>query len=536
MIRVFTARSGAPTATVDGVALHSAYDPEREARRFVSDALAGETPSTVIVLGEGLGHVTDAVRAHSPAARVLSLLYTAEIPPAGPPWGEPSWRPDCGEAPGPWLRARLTDFDVEGLRVIEWPPSARLFPEVSRAANEAVRQVAQELNGSLVTTVGMGRLWIRNTMANLLGLEAPVVGRPCGERRAVVIAASGPSLEEAVRPLRDNRAACDLWALPSSCALLEEAGLSPDLVVMTDPGFYSLYHLWHARLRCPLAMPLSAARGSWALGGPTRRGPYLLAQPSFFETAALRRLGIPVPGVAPHGTVASTAIDLALAATSGPVVLAGLDMSARDIRAHARPNAFDTLLHIEATRVRPHASQLFERAALQRMEPLAGAPDYRVSPALRVYAGWLDEAGAARPGRLFRLHPTPVSLGGMRGIRVGELPGVLNGGDGGPGGALRPVEGYPPRAARRAIALELIDEWTRTVTSGDFPLATDPGLPETAATGLAICATIEPRALLDARRRERRGDAAGAAAARRAMIDGTVAFLARLGDRIRGAA
>src|SRR5208282_3958810 len=139
MIELFTARSGAPSVKVDGVAMHSPYDPAREAERFVQESLGDENPSTVIVLGECVGHIVRAVARLKPGASLLAAVYSPGIAQAAP---------------------------VQGVRT--WHPAARAFPEVSRAANEAVRQVVQELNGSFVTTVASGRRWLRNSLANFV--------------------------------------------------------------------------------------------------------------------------------------------------------------------------------------------------------------------------------------------------------------------------------------------------------------------------------------------------------------------------------
>src|SRR5208283_1238464 len=93
MIELFTARSGAPSMKVDGVAMHSPYDPAREAARFVQETFAADLPSTVIVLGDCCGHVTDAVALLRPDALVIAAVYSEEIARAAPPRGVVSWHP-----------------------------------------------------------------------------------------------------------------------------------------------------------------------------------------------------------------------------------------------------------------------------------------------------------------------------------------------------------------------------------------------------------------------------------------------------------
>ncbi len=186
---------------------------------------------------------------------------------------------------------------------------------------------------------------------------------------------------------------------------------------MTDPGFYSMHHLHFAPPPCPLAMPLSR-RGRVggcpdAATGGRGASDLFLGQPAVFEKELLDAAGVSAPLIPPHGTVAATAIQLALASTSAAVIIAGLDMGSRDLLSHARPNAFDSLLLMEASRLKPHTSLLFQRAAT--LGSLSGKRGnfLRVSPALRTYAGWFDSGLAAAKGRVHRLMPSAVPLAGM---------------------------------------------------------------------------------------------------------------------------
>jgi hypothetical protein len=539
MIEAFSSRTGAPTVRIDGVALHSPYDPVREADRFVASAIGPEPPSTILVLGEGLGYVSQAaVRLH-PRARVLSVSYSGDLPTGAGTGSVASWSPGSTGTIGDFLRARLGELDIEGLRVVEWPPSARIFAALSLTANEAVRQVVQELNGSFAASVGLGRSWIRNSVANFLALGGYLTGSLCDPARPILIVAPGPSLEQSARCLVENRARFELWALPSSCAFLRDAGLGPDLVVMTDPGFYAVHHLHFAPPGCPIAMPLSAARGTWDLQGKGVRGAYLIAQPVAFEQALLAAAGIDAPLLAPHGTVAATALDLALRSTAGPVIFAGLDMCMRDVLSHARPNAFDALLMAVSGRLAPHEGLCHGRAAAQHAERLPGAPGYRISPPLKTYAGWFHAAAGSGTGRVFRLLSSPVAMAGMIDIRPDGLGSLLDGlPSTSPGCGLRPASPYPSDSVRTAIVRRLLDGWAGGLAGLQADLER-PGW-EAALSGspeaFSLASTIAPRQLVEARRRDRLGDAEGSVAARAAMLAECVGFLRRLGGRSADAA
>ena len=540
MIELFTARSGAPSLRVDGRALHSPYDPAQEAERFVGQG-EGVAPSAVVLLGEALGYAAGSLHTRFPDARLILVYYAKEIFDVSAPAAGISWHPGLDISLPQFLRRHVGELDLEGLQVLEWPASARLFPDISIAANQAVHQVVQELNGSFLTTMRAGRLWIRNSIANYLALETALVGAPCPAHRPVIVAASGPTLEEAAPLIARFRSRIDLWALPSSCRALRSAGLEPDLVVLTDPGFYAMQHLRFAGVSCPLAMPLSAARGSWSIPAAGARGlpAYLLAQPGFFETPLLHSLGIDAPVVLPHGTVAATAIDLALAFCQAPVIVAGLDMCSRDLATHARPGEFDQLLQIAATRLAPHTSLIFARAETQRLQKAPAAETVRVSPSLRTYAGWFSERTQERADRVFRLLPSAIPLDGMESVDEHSLERLLAAGTGPQGGTpLRPWQRLPSHEQRRTVVAGLLEGWKDQLSTTLAAVKRSRGLTAIAErpTVLALAYHVEPQLLIEARRQARRGDPAGALAKASDMLLGCIDFLDGLASRARGGA
>lgn len=538
MIEAFTARSGAPSLKVDGVSFHSPYDPRKEAARFVAENLGGDPPATVIVLGEGLGYVSEAAQAACPAARVIRVFYSTQVHDASAP-GVPRWHPASGLPLIDFLRRELGELDAEGLRVIEWAPAAQLFPQVAREAREAVRQVAQELGGSFATIASAGRLWMRNSVCNFLGIERPLGGAPCGADRPVLIAASGPTLEDALPLIREMRAAMDVWALPSACAALQASGVAPDLVVMTDPGYYAMHHLHFDAPGCPIAMPLSAARGAWDLR-PSRGGTtptFLLAEPVFHERALLGAAGIAAPLIPPHGTVSATALELALTFTRAPVIISGLDMCSLDIRSHARPNAFDRLLQLQADRCHPHYGLWYGRSIQLHDAPLTRLNGVRATPAMRTYAGWFGAMPASRSQRIFRLLPSPVPIPGLRSLDRAGLKTLLHGFGSAPSAApWRLLVDFPRLPQRRNKVQGILAEW-RTVLADPRPLMAQINMPlalDQMPLALALPCMIEPRGLIECRKRLRVRDDAGARRAAEQILENCRRFIDALARKSLG--
>jgi hypothetical protein len=540
MLEITRSRTGQPTATLDGIRLHSLYDPVKEAERFAAGASAGRSPGTILLLGAGLGYLISALKAAHPLARLIPVFYSREISSRCAARPDPCWDPDAPTSLDVFLRRQIAELDTGGLLVLEWPASARMYPRLSAGANRAVRQLLQEHRGSLVTTMAAGRQWLSNAFINAVALDSFVDLNPRAPRLPIVIAASGPSLERAVPLLRALRRRLYLWALPSAVPCLSNSGLIPDLVVVTDPSYFALYHLHAAYAQpaqqaapgreLPLAMPLSAATGAWRLGCPV----YPLCQGSFFESDLLALAGLSAPVIPPQGTVAATALELGLRVGKDAVVLAGLDLCHLDIRSHARPNAFEAFLAGQACRLSPLFGQLFTRSLDQAPEEQrAGEKSCRTGLALRTYGGHL--AGKSAAGRLYRLHPSIIPLNGMSDLDASGLEALLSAGahDADSPQFLR-RKAAPPRRTRIRRALELLSGYEARLQ----PAAEEAILPALSADSLALSLayTIAPARLAKVGRLRRRGECGAADSEARELLQDSRRFLRDLAARLRGGA
>jgi hypothetical protein len=463
MLEVVSSRSGQPTARIKGTHLHSPYDPEKEARRFIRESIKQPNPSTVLLLGVGLGYLyREVVRSFPNAAVVLVFYHEAVCKSftAAPPTGM-FWHPGQKGSLLQFLRSRIHELEAEGLAVVEWPASARVFPEVSLRANRALHQLYREIRGTLVTTAALGRRWLKNSLANFLGIEKifPPPYRGPG-RGPIVIAASGPSLQDGIGFLSAHRELIELWALPSSLNFLLSRGLLPDSVVLTDPSYYAFHHLRCAKDHgIHLTMPLSAARGSWRISARVS----LVNQETPVERTLLDRAGVAAPVVRAQGTVAATALLLALGRRRTPVIFMGLDFCYRDIISHVRPNNFENWLAPKSNRLVPLHHLIFALAAKQAP---AGQTGSRGTLALETYAGWFREAGNTTGKRIYRLNPSEVELPGIDTIDEAGLERLIHRGRSSPGSSTArrdeappALQGYPSRKRRTEIVSDVLAGW-----------------------------------------------------------------------------
>jgi len=470
MLNTIESKSGQKTVSINGVLLHSAYDPEKEARRFVTEAIGKKSPALIFLLGAGIGYVGKALKERFPEAKLICMYYSTPLYEQSFCRGEINWHPQAGTDVADFLYARLSEPDLEGLEYIEWPPCGKSFSKLSGQVHKALHQVIRELNGSVVTTAGAGRLWIKNTFYNFLHLDNIMGGSPCTKTLPIVIMASGPSLEQSYPLVKKHRSNFSLWALPSALGYCRQHDILPDLVVVTDPGYYSAYHFYGSGLRrLRLAMPLSACRGLWTIQDSV----FLFAQDTFFERAVLASLGHRLPLVPSNGTVAGSALLLALAYSVQPVVLLGLDMCFKDVFSHARPAAFQELLYHSSLRTAPFLGGLYDRV-VGTAPPKGKNTTYRTSSAYATYAGWFSRLPAETRKRIFRVHPSPVDLPGIGSMDEIQLAKHFwprhNKSAHNPSIPLRP---YPAFRQRKTILASVLRNWLDSLNQelpAPFPL------------------------------------------------------------------
>ncbi len=108
-LEIFPSRSGAATARLGEVLLHSRFDPEQEARRF-AEGLADAR--CLVLIGPCLNHVGKILSECGKRPRILSIQLSAEF--RGREVHEPreAWYPDRGERIESFILSRLSARDL----------------------------------------------------------------------------------------------------------------------------------------------------------------------------------------------------------------------------------------------------------------------------------------------------------------------------------------------------------------------------------------------------------------------------------------
>jgi hypothetical protein len=124
-----------------------------------------------------------------------------------------------------------------------------------------------------------------------------------------------------------------------------------------------------------------------------------------WEKELLSGAGLPQLYIPENGTVSGSALEYALAVSTGPIIFAGLDFSYADIRSHVKPNGFDSFLSRNSSRLHPEYSDRYVRAVQQAPIRREGL---RLSRPLNTYREWFSARAAAESRTIYRLLPTSL--------------------------------------------------------------------------------------------------------------------------------
>ena len=401
----------APRAAALAAKLHSRYQPQAEADRYIEALNLRQDAGCFIVIEPGLGYLIGALKKFFPESRVVILHADNSFRGQGICPGIPAWYPDSDAGIQEFLESEIPE--TASVQIIEWKPAVRLFGDVYlglvRESSEFIKRAAAGRR----TGAAFGRRWVRNFFRNLMLLQNTLLYKAADV--PIVITGSGPGLEAALPQILACREGIFVIAASSSLPALAFGGITPDLVITTDGGGWALLHLYACFRKSPdlsarptmlarptvlarptmLAMTLTAAIPSQCSGNSVLP----MSDGSLWQNMALNAAGIPSVYIPQRGTVTASALDLAMVLGGADIFLAGVDLAVRGIQSHARPYGFDHLFFGAACRFRPVYSQLFMRSS-----------DIRSGGSHDIYAAWFNSRLASWPQRVFSLGSSNAAL------------------------------------------------------------------------------------------------------------------------------
>jgi len=244
-----TAKTGEPVPLfASGQALHSLYNPEREAERTQA-----EPAGFILFCGLGCGVQIKAFLNKNPRAfcaltesdyasfkQLLSLIdYTGLLSDNRlfllPPCTESSFESELTQT---YLPAVHGAFGCYILR-----PWKEHFKIQTATLSERINRALEKVRADFSVQVHFGKIWLRNIFFNLrlAGTIRPSYPQADTTRTALILGA-GPSLEKGMIPILEKRRQYVLFCTDTAFPVLQAYGITPEFYIALDPQHISYLH------------------------------------------------------------------------------------------------------------------------------------------------------------------------------------------------------------------------------------------------------------------------------------------------------
>jgi len=395
------------TASLDGITLHSRFDPVQEARRVAASV---PTDSTIVVLGGfGLGYVAEALLREAPNRPLViaeadgnTLERAASVRDIEPLFKKPLVKFVLGNGLrdiGNYLTGGAAGSKIF---LIIWRPSEQINPNWYNTLRQTVISIQKRREINASTLERFGRLWVRNLIANISilprALSLPLWEGKFKDIPALVVA-GGPSVEIILSELKDISKSHLIIVVDTAVSAVTRAGVKPDLIAAVDPQYWNTRHLdWCAKEagNCPV---LAEAATHPAVFRSLSGRPLLTK--TRFPLGTLLEDAAEIQGeLKSGGSVATTAWELARFLGCRPLSIVGLDLGFPGGRTHFSGSLSSERPYLYSKRTLPAEQSFFH--SLYSSSPYY-AKSYKNDNLLTnlqmdVYAGWFAEniAGSTR--------------------------------------------------------------------------------------------------------------------------------------------
>ena len=383
---VFTkSANGEATCSYNSIRLHSAYNPSREAERFVHSVSCDFNPKYILVTGAALSYCAIYFKKYFPLSILCAVQFSKDFSIAEKLWSKTFYTSDSDVPLSEQIYSFMGEEGIVSCFFTSWQPSEKAFPDENEYAWKQIKNAVVKSRNVLATRSFFAKRWVKNSMRFCLFAR-----KTCGIRKGsapVIICASGPSLESSLQYIKQYRNSFFLIAVSSAMYPLTANGIKPDLCVSTDGGYWAKHHLSHAFVgssEIPVALSAESACYAKIMDSLTILP---LDYGDGISETFLKKFSFESIKAYRNGTVSGTAVQLAMSLTTAPVFFCGLDLAPSKEYAHTQPNELEIFNMQSDNRLRPLETRIY--------------PSSLNSPSLNIYRSWF--ASSDFMGRVYRL-------------------------------------------------------------------------------------------------------------------------------------
>lgn len=404
-IRSIVARDGnkVPIVNLDNreIYIHSKFDPVREAKRLISEISTDKT-DLFIIFGFGFAyHIEELLNRMNDESVLLVLEMRPEM-----------------------IKKAITDRDLTGiladrrLNVIASPDedtiavilkgkssrrvsyithrgSFQTAPEYYSNLTRIIKSYLSSKDVNIATLSKFEKTWSANIARNiLLFVNSPGAGIFYDRFRGIpaLVIAAGPSLNNSMEFIRENREKAIIIAVDTSYKILRKNGIDPHFCLTVDPQLVnSRYFEGDTECETILVADPTVNPSTFRL---TELKVAVLSM-AFDMMKWVEDITSPKGELAYGGSVTTNAYDFAKRIGASPVVLIGQDLAFTNGLAHARGSYLDELVHLRINRF--SNAHMFNRGQLTALPRIfiegIRSGEVHTNQKMMIFLQWFEKRG-----------------------------------------------------------------------------------------------------------------------------------------------
>lgn len=325
-----------PNAKVNGYFLHSNYNPEAEANKYINTNY--KEGYLNILFGYGLGYIANAITnkygntdilVYDPIFNHLTFEDKENIEGVFSDFEDFCKRSE----------SYIADFDRK-VNILLSPNYDKIFDREYKEFLDFIRHIQIEDIVNENTIRFFGDLWQENYIMNLQYVHKDPSFKQLYNKYdcPVILASGGPSLTKQLPLLKQIKNNCIIISAGSTINSLLAANIVPDYVVTMDGGESNYLHFKNIKsFDFDLIYSLGNA---WKIERDFKGNRYSFC---FYGEDSIQKriregLGKDLPMLSTGGTVAITALEVASKISTGPIAIIGQDLAYTNNKSHAENN------------------------------------------------------------------------------------------------------------------------------------------------------------------------------------------------------
>ena len=242
MIEILKARSGLTTAKLNGLFIHSSYDPLREAQRIASQA-SNANYDLIIVLGTGLGYHIHLIANSLPRTPIIAIEPQQDVYQQLKLYAYNKWytlknvkilhESNLDQH----LYKLLNLLKPINPKLISLPAYDRVYPKVKEIIKKTLQEYLDSLKTNRATVKRFSFIWLNNILRNYNTLiKTPGIFHLKDKYHGIpaFILGSGPTLPNFIEFIRKYQEKAIIIATNASFRYLLSVGIEPEIVMVID--------------------------------------------------------------------------------------------------------------------------------------------------------------------------------------------------------------------------------------------------------------------------------------------------------------